>query len=806
MRPLAAHLCTALLGLACAALLPVVPADAAEPAAAASGAQRYTLPAGPLNRTLYDFAAQAGITLTFDAALTDGLRSSGLDGSYSPETGLNRLLAGSGLEAVHGENGGYRLRRLPAASWGEARLAAVMVTAAAERTTATEGTGSYTQTGPSTIATGLGLSVRETPQSVSVVTQQQMLDQNMQSLDDVALTAAGITFEKVGTERSNYQARGFAVTDMQLDGMAVSVAENFSLDVLSLNNLAIYDRVEILRGSNGLMQGTGNPSGSFNLLRKRPTREFQLKGELGAGSWADYRAQIDVSGPLNAAGTLRGRAVAFANNANSYKTGSGKDNRLLYGIIEADLAPATTLTLGAIAQKDDHKGYEWGGLVTREDGSFYDLPRSTSLAGPWAHLNRHNTTVFGDLAHHFDNGWKITAAANAVRAKADYVASYPSRVSGDLYNLVAVDADYKDKQWAVDLKASGPFTLFGREHELMLGASHRRDDFRYPVYSATSSPTVDITNFDYYAIPEPTFNYAAPSNYHHERKETGLSFATRLRATDALSVILGTRLSRSEYTDIGPWSNGHYKPGSQIIPYAGLVYDLSSQHTLYASYTDIYRIQGYYGPGGLLDPVQGKNYEAGLKSDIFDGRLSTALAIFQTDQVNLPERLDIGRVCGVAGTSTCYIEGGKVRNRGIEIEASGSPLPGWNLSTSFTYSDPEYIEGSNRGQDYNTIVPRRLFKVATDYRLPGDQWRVGGDIQARSGAYKIGSNYHISQGGYALLNLHANYQHNRSLSVQLNVHNALDKHYYVNVPSDNNFGYAFTGTPRSFAVTLRYEY
>ncbi|VUZ25034.1 Fe(3+)-pyochelin receptor [uncultured Comamonas sp.] len=147
-----------------------------------------------------------------------------------------------------------------------------------------------------------------------------------------------------------------------------------------------------------------------------------------------------------------------------------------------------------------------------------------------------------------------------------------------------------------------------------------------------------------------------------------------------------------------------------------------------------------------------------------------------------------------------------MRNRGIDLEVTGSPAPGWNVAASFTFSDPEYVAGPNAGKDYDTTLPRKVFKLSTDYRLPGGRWRVGGGVQAQSAMFHNGNGFHIRQGGYTLLNLHAGYEFNSHLRLQLNVRNALDKHYYQTIPTNNNYGGVFVGTPRSFALTLRYDY
>ncbi|MBV4507294.1 TonB-dependent receptor [Pseudomonas sp. BW13M1] len=798
-RSTSRSLCLAVRLALCAAPL-VLPASAL----AEQIVQRYDIAAGPLGEVLSRYAQASGAPISFESRQVQGLTSPGVRGSFTTEGGFAQALLGSGLVARPTQDGYQLLQASPVTDALE--LGATTISGKVLGAT-TEGSGSYT-TGSTNTATRLALSLRETPQSVTVITRKKMDDQNIQNLDDVARTATGITLTKIGTDRSTYYSRGFEISDLQYDGIPTNISENYSMDVMSTSNMAIYDRVEVVRGANGLLQGTGNPSAAINLVRKRPTQDFRLGAELGAGSWDNYRSQVDVSGPLTSTGNVRGRAVAYYNNANSYKDGSGRDNQLLYLVGEADLDDATVLTVGATIQKDNQNGYDWGGMNTRSNGSFYPLSRSTNLNGKWAHLDRNNYTLFSDVTHTFDNEWKVTLAMNAIWSDADFLSAYPNRVSGDNYRMTVSQADYEDTQFALDLYATGPFELFGRKHQLMLGANTRQDEFDAVIKSATNNPTINITDFDYSALPNPILN-AIGADYNYTRKERGLYGASRFSLTDDLSLILGTRVSWSDYKVGSPYTNDQYRENGRLVPYAGLVLDLDKHHTWYASYTEIYKTQSYYGVGNtLLDPIEGENYETGIKGEYFDGRLNTSLAIFQTNLENMPEALSVSPTCGVTGTSKCYEAGAKVRNRGFELEISGEPLENWNVSAGYTYSDPEYVAGGSKGSDYYRKIPRRLLKVSTDYRLPGvfDQWRVGGDVYAQSRTAADVTGYTIEQGGYALLNLHAHYQINQQFSVQYNLNNVLDKTYYQSLPTSNNFGGLYYGDPRNFAVTLRYQY
>lgn len=264
--------------------------------------------------------------------------------------------------------------------------------------------------------------------------------------------------------------------------------------------------------------------------------------------------------------------------------------------------------------------------------------------------------------------------------------------------MTVSQADYDDTQFALDLYATGPFELFGRKHQLMLGANSRQDEFTAVIKSAVNNPTITITDFDYSALPSPILN-ALGSDYNYKRKERGLYGASRFSLTDDLSLILGTRVSWSDYEVASPYTNDRYRENGRLVPYAGLVLDLDKHHSWYASYTEIYKTQSYYGVGNtLLDPIEGDNYETGIKGEYFDGRLNTTLAIFQTNLENMPEALSVSPTCGVTGTSKCYEAGAKVRNRGFELEISGEPLENWNLSAGYTYSDPEYVAGSNKAR------------------------------------------------------------------------------------------------------------
>ena len=248
------------------AALAAAQAHAQTPATAAPRV-RANVPAGPLGAALAGFARQAQVLLSFDPALADGLQSPGLQGSHGVQEGFDALLAGTSLQAHRRADGDFELRRAGAEA---AQLAPVVVLGAGATT---EGSGLYTADWMRS-ANGLVLSQRDTPQSTSVITRQQMDDRAIGSVRDVMENATGMNVQQAESERLTYYSRGFSMDTFQFDGVVKPLNSLYQFGEGNLDP-AIYDHVEIIRGATGLMSGTGNPGGSVNFIRKRPTREFQ---------------------------------------------------------------------------------------------------------------------------------------------------------------------------------------------------------------------------------------------------------------------------------------------------------------------------------------------------------------------------------------------------------------------------------------------------------------------------------------------------------------------------------------------------
>ena len=398
-RPLHHALATALLGLA---LNTGAVAQTAHPSALDT-THTYQLPAGTLGRTLATFAIQSGLALSFDPALTEGLNSAGLNGSYTPRQALERLLHGTGLAAEMRGDGSYTLYKVPAATSGEATLAAIRVKARREGDGSTEGTGAYTSRVTS-IASKTDMAFREIPQSVSVVTRELIEDQKLVDINDALKLMPGITVNRNNDNSFNFYSRGFQITSMQIDGGAPLALGAYTYS--PLQDMAFYDRVEVMRGASGLLGGMGDPGGIINLARKKPLAEAQTIFELSAGSWNRYRAMADFSRPLTEDGRIRGRAVVLYENRDYHLDHRSTERPAFHGVIEADLGERTLFTLGGSFNRRNETG-GGAGLPRYADGRHLDLSRSASLTQPWAYKDSDERELFTQLAHTFTNGWSL---------------------------------------------------------------------------------------------------------------------------------------------------------------------------------------------------------------------------------------------------------------------------------------------------------------------------------------------------------------------------------------------------------------
>jgi outer membrane receptor for ferric coprogen and ferric-rhodotorulic acid len=661
----------------------------------------------------------------------------------------------------------------------------------------------------------LPLSIRETPQSVTVITHERIKDQNMLTVSDAVQDTPGLSVNTWGPGRDIFYARGFEVDNIAYDGLTIGLGA-YGADLVP-TDLALYDRVEVVRGAAGLTQGAGNPGAAINFVRKRPTRDARLNLNAQLGNWDRYGIGADISGPINTTGTLRGRAVVNWQDYGSFQDVVSDERKLAYLIVEADIARDTLLTVSASRQESNSTN-SWTGLPTGSDGSDLKLSRSTYLGSKWEFYDKTSTSAFASLERRFDNRWKVNFSLSHIRADAERFASriLLSNSSAYPYNHQSADYFYQDERTSYDLYASGPFRLFGREHELNVGANKRDGEFYGYGGNAVSIPITldDIYNWDHSRVAKPENINLRSWIMRTDEKQYGIYGSARLNLADTLKLILGTRLDWYEIDGEGTTLsyNYAYKVNRNLTKYAGIIYDLDARHSLYASYTDIFKPQTYIidASGNSLDPITGKNYEIGIKGEYFDGALNASAAVFRINQENIGILLSDQNLCPsykLANVS-CYRAAGMVRSQGLDLEIQGKITSNWQVSAGYTHVDKEIRKDANRnsiGTNPNPYLPRHQFKFSSIYHLPG-QWRVGGSVHWQSGIHKEASGFYAKQSAYAIASLMAGYRFGKELDFQLNINNLFDKTYYKSLGPNMKIGASVYGEPRNFMLTARYQF
>lgn len=778
------------------------PAAASATAATATEARSYAIPAGPLAQVLTRFLGESGLLLAGTHELAQGKTSPGLNGRYSAQDGLDALLKGTGLQAVRRPDGSHVLQAVPTARGAEAAMAEMRVTAAAERSPVTEGTGTYAAQAVSIGKTALGL--REIPQSVSVLTQTQIQDQGLASMAQAMQTVAGVRTDSYeGEERMS--VRGYTL-GAQFDGMP-----QLASLLYMHNDLALYDRVEVLRGPAGLLQGSGSPAGAVNYVRKRPKDTAGVEMALSAGSWNHYRAEVDATGPLNAEGTLRGRAVLAHRDQDSFYDVGHARNTVAYGVLEYDLTPQTKL--GVVLTHLDVERVNFFGLPTYADGTRI-TPR-TAFVGSSEPARRKLNEVTVDASHQFGNGW--TAKGALSRKSLDYTGYGAYAWSGvDPSNggLVGVSLGriQTDDVWTgVDASVSGPFQLLGRTHTLTLGYNRVTDDYK------GNSNYVSVMNWD--VLNNHDFGALLPGRGARTSNdytiESGFYGVTRLKLADPLTLVLGGRWTSFESRNRGitaagaePWTESS-KVRHEFTPYGGLLWELSPQLTWYASYADIFAPQTVKDyQGRLLDPRVGWQVETGIKGAFLDNRLNVTLAAFRIREKNRSMTdPDPTHICAENFDGSCSMAAGEVQSQGWEAEIVGRLAPGWEVAGSYTYLDAKYLrDNSLAGQRFATdTTPRHLFKLWSHYRFSNQVlggalagWSAGMGVQAQSDIYNTSGS---RQGGYATVSASIGYRINRQWNAQLALNNLTDRSYLQSV-GGSTFHNMY-GAPRNMLLTLR---
>jgi outer-membrane receptor for ferric coprogen and ferric-rhodotorulic acid len=648
-------------------------------------------------------------------------------------------------------------------------------------------------------ATGLTLDLKETPQSISVVSRDMMDTFGASDLNDALRMATGITVEEWETNRTNYEARGFEIKNTQLDG--VGLPNNWGLVTGAMDSYG-FEKLEVIRGANGLLTGVGNSSGTINYVRKRPLNVRRGELALTGGSYDMMRLEADYSTPLVSSGAWAGRLVVAAEDEDSYLRGLQNDRIYAYGVIDGQLTENSTLAVGYSYQKAKTKGNMWGALVfVNTDGTQAEFDTSSSTTQDWTRWDATNQNAFLEYTYQLPRDWQVKVNYNYREFEDDSKLFFAYSNTGldpdTRLGLVGWPGSWptEDHAHLFDTSVAGQYSLFGETHQAMFGVSRSKGERTQYQRLAPSDAEAwfPLPAFPYAlnAIPEPQWG---PEEFYSDTDDTLTRYygATRLKF-GAFATVLGFNAVRFHRIDTLTASD---KTDKEVSPYVGLSYDIAQNITSYASYSDIYQPQDYTDiTGAYLDPSKGVNYEVGVKADWFDKRLLTTLALFKAEQNGL------GEFAGYDDTTgTYFYEGKDAISKGVELEVAGRLGNDTKIVFGFTSLSLEDGEGA----EARTFAPRRTLNLSFDTRLPrmprvsvglGGQWRSSTSTED---SY---TGIEVRQDSYALLNAFARWNVTERMELKLNVSNLTDEKYITSL-----YQVGFYGAPRRAQASFKYTF
>jgi outer-membrane receptor for ferric coprogen and ferric-rhodotorulic acid len=688
--------------------------------------------------------------------------------------------------------------------------------AAGDQITAPKALDSVTVSGSrESASTRLQLTARETPQSTTTVTREQIERQSLTSIDAVLRNVNGVAVSFYDTQRPLYYARGFQITDFQIDGLpSYSSSTNQEFDT------ALYERIEVVRGANGILTGVGVPSATINMIRKRPQREFAASVALTAGSWNLYRGELDINAPLNKDGSVRSRLVLAPQKKDSFRDRYSEDKTALLAAIEADVGSSTVVTLGYQRQANEPKAPIWGTIPRfAVDGSPIDLPTSVSFSPPWTRWERTSGTLYATLEHQLNDDWSVKAALNHTEGdtfslrtygygRTVSLAPFINPTTGAGTTLYAAVGGASEKQDTVDAYLSGKFDLGGRKHDLMVGVSSTRIATRTDGYSSVANWSYVIPNIYTWDgnAPEPVYSKTGAWRT-QITQQTGLFASARWRVAEPLSLLTGVRLTDWHRHNDTYGTTGAYAGKSavqdenrKVTPYVGAVYDITPTLSAYASYTRIFNPQNYKDRNNNpLSPVIGSNAEAGVKAELLGRRIQAHFAVFQTKQDNYGVR-DGAITTPLPDGTLPYVAVNGTRSTGFELEFAGMATNQWRVSAGLTRAK---VTRAPTDLIYANL-PEYLLQLGTDYQFAGAlaPLSVGGNLvwQSSVEGFNIphpSGTVTVKQSPTAILGLRASWKFSPKLSATLAVNNVTNKKYWANLDYGNY------SDPRNVSLTMR---
>lgn len=643
----------------------------------------------------------------------------------------------------------------------------------------------------SSSATKTDTAIRDIPQSISVIPASVLKDLGSHNVERALEFAGGVSKQNNfgGLTLYEYSVRGFTTSEFYKDGFSANRGYPSTPDAANV------ERFEVLKGPAASLYGRGDPGGTVNIVTKKPQPETFSTLQTSAGSWDRYRTALDVNTPLDPQGNVLSQVNLAVEDNHSFRDHVDSQRVFVAPSLSWQLNPDTSLLVESEVVR--HSSTFDRGIVA-PNNSWSGVSRSTFLGEPDdGNIDNHNNLLQATLEHHLNDAWKLRLASHYKEGKLWGFASEARPLNADQHT---VNRRYRerDSRWhdsITQLELRGLFDIGSWQHELLIGSEYENFRKNERVTTIAGGPyAIDIYN-PVYGQPKPDGKRSGP-DFFEQVESQALNLQDQIVFTDRLRGMLGARFEHFEQTlDDHTLNNRSRQNHDALTQRAGLLYQLTPQHGLFANASTSFKPNnGLDATGKSFDPEEGVGYEIGIKSELFDERLSSTLAAFHIEKEN---------VLALDPTTDSNRAMGKARSRGFDLQVSGQLTDAVRVIGAFAYIDAEVTQGDKVIPTGSRIlgVANRSGSLLGVYEFQEGLLR-GSDVGAaytyvgdRSG--EAGSDFELP--AYHTVDLLAHYKASENVTLGLNLNNLFDEKYFER--SYSNY-WVNPGEPRNFTVSL----
>ncbi|SFU61488.1 TonB-dependent siderophore receptor [Pseudomonas sp. OV546] len=637
-------------------------------------------------------------------------------------------------------------------------------------------------------ATKTDTALRDIPQSISVIPATVLKDLGSTNVERALEFAGGVSKQNNfgGLTLYEYSVRGFTTSEFYQDGFSANRGYPSTPDAANI------ERIEVLKGPAASLYGRGDPGGTVNIVTKKPQPEAFTTVQTSAGSWDRYRTAVDVNTPLDGEGNVLSRVNLAVEDNHSFRDHVQSKRVFVAPSFSWQLDPDTHLLVES----------EFVRHSSTFDRGVVDAPgisRSTFLGEPNdGDIDNHNNRIQATLEHHLNDAWKLRLASHYKQGSLWGDASENRALNADGHTL---DRRYRERSMGwhdsiTQLELRGLFDIGSWQHELLIGTEYEdyRKKERVTAIGGSRYP-IDLYS-PVYGQPKPNGTRSG-TDFFEQTKSQALNLQDQIIFTDRLRGMVGARFEHFEQStdDFARNYAKSRQTHDALTQRAGLLYQLTPQVGVFANASTSFKPNsGLDANGKTFKPEEGVGYEVGIKSELFDDRLSATLAAFHIEKENVLA-LD-----PATNTSRAM---GKARSQGFDLQLTGQVTEAVRVIGAFAYIDAEVTKGDKAIPAGSRIlgVAKRSGSLLGVYEFQDGVLR-GSDLGAaftyvgdRSG--EAGTRFELP--AYHTVDLLAHYKATENVTVGLNLNNLFDEKYYER--SYSNY-WINPGEPRNFTVSL----